>query len=108
MTDGWASISGGTDTSAVALSEFKVKFPEFEGLGDDPMIQRHLDDAETHIDRGLWGRWADQGVMLWAAHTLSMTPYGQNARMEKKGSKTSVYYQQWHDLVRKVVCGIPR
>lgn len=103
----WDNISGGPDTSPVSAAVFLVKFPEFAGLGDENMIAAHLADAENHVHRALWGKFADEGVMWWAAHTLACTPFGQNAKLQAKDGYT-VYLKQFDMLVRKVTSVVAR
>lgn len=73
---------------AVNVAAFKVSFPEFAKAGDT-LLEAHLAQAALEVDAGLWGVWADNGVMLTAAHSLAMSPFGMNARMVAKDGSTT-------------------
>lgn len=81
------------------LAAFKVQFPELRSAGD-PLLQAFLDAALLEIDLEIWGNLADQGQGYLAAHKLTLSPWGQNARLSTDGVTT---YQVHYENMRRMV-----
>lgn len=75
---------------SVTLADFRVRFPEFVNVSDG-LVQACIDEAVLEIDTEVWGDRAFVGVMYLAAHRLSLSPYGQGARLVGKDDKTTYY-----------------
>jgi len=83
----------------INVTSFKVKFPEF-GKADVGLIQSALDSASTQIDTTVWGAKADEGLAYLAAHTLALSPMGQNAKLVAKDGETTTYITHYKRLQR--------
>ncbi len=85
----------------MTLSEWRVSFPEFSGV-EDALIQNKLDQAAHEVDSWLFGRFFDTAHGYLAAHYLTQSPYGQNARMipSSQGSadNSSTYWKEYERL----------
>ena len=88
----------------VTVEEFIVQFEEFQDCPVD-FLQAYLDDAETCIDRSVWGDKGDIGQKYLAAHNIALSPFGQNARLIAKGAKTTTYFSRY-ETVRNQVASI--
>ncbi len=96
------------------LADFRVQFPEFEGVSDS-LVSSLLGAALLEIDPRVWGPYgvgsltkADQGQMYLAAHKLAISPWGQNARtfyVKEQGYSRSTYGQEYFLLMRGVSFG---
>ncbi len=62
---------------ALTPADFKVRFPEF-GETDDSRIQFWLNDAQLEVGESAWGDLYEKGVMLLAAHFLSLDQINQD------------------------------
>ena len=62
---------------ALTPADFKIRFPEFV-LVDDARIQFWLDDAVFEVGEGAWGTMYEKGVMLLAAHLLTIDQNNQS------------------------------
>lgn len=89
---------------AVTLASFRVAFPEFEGA-DDSLVQAKLDEAVLALDERVFGARFDEAVRYRAAHTLAISPFGQNARLVAKDGSTT--YGTQFDAVCRACAGGP-
>jgi hypothetical protein len=85
------------------LTAFRVQFPEFAKV-PDALVQAHLDAADLEIDAEIWGVKADQGQGYLAAHKLTLSPFGQAARLVSKGEGTT-YFSHYNSLKHQVASG---
>lgn len=85
------------------VSTFCTQFPELANAGE-PMLQAFLDAADLEIDRKIWGAKADQGQAYLAAHKLTLSPWGQNARLVSTDGKTT-YAVHFESLQMQVTSG---
>lgn len=95
---------------AANYTSFVTQFPEFNGVPQS-MVQSWLDAAALEFNNRLWGIYLDQGIYLLAAHKLSISPFGNNARLqisEKQTGTHTVYWDQYIKLVRTVTGGVAR
>ena len=80
---------------ALTRDTFLLKFPEFTPT-PALTVAAHLADALLQIDAAIWGTKADIAQGYLAAHFLTLSPTGQNARMivQAKGvsTGTTVYW----------------
>jgi hypothetical protein len=90
----------------VTVAQFLEAYPDFENT-DQALIQSKLNLAAGRIATGTWGDLADEGNMALAAHLLSMSPSGENARLAKE-DRADVYERVWRQMVREVTMGAGR
>jgi hypothetical protein len=85
---------------------FKARWAEFTPT-PDATVTAVLAEAATYCDERLFGDRYDQAVGLYAAHLLSIAPFGQQARADGKGppGTDTTYLQQWTRLARAVAGG---
>ncbi len=88
---------------AVTRRSFLARYPNFEPASKI-MIDEALRDAVANVDTGIFGTKTDQAVALKAADILALSPFGQNARMQKKDGST-VWGQQFLALARSMTPG---
>jgi hypothetical protein len=86
------------------VSQFLAQFPEFENTNTKrpALVPAFLAAAELEIDRTVWLAKGDQGQMYLAAHKLSTSPFGNNARTSGESSTYLIEYQR---LVMQVSSG---
>jgi hypothetical protein len=88
------------------LSTWRAQFPEFK-LVADTQCQAFLNAAALEIDPDIWGDLTDQGVGYLAAHKLTMSPFGQGARLAAKDG-TTTYFTHYDGLRSAVTCAAYR
>lgn len=89
---------------AWTAATFKAARVEFAEIAD-AAVTAALSDATSELDSRLFGSTFDQAVGLLAAHKLSISPFGQQARLEAKaGDGTTTYLAEFNRLARKK-CG---
>lgn len=67
---------------------FRARWTEFAPTAD-AVVQAALDEATRRTDARLFGNRTDDAIGLRAAHNLSLSPGGQQARLEsEKGTTT--------------------
>ena len=74
----------------VDLPTFRNQFPEF-GNAPDSFIEAFLAAAALEIDTRYWGLKADQGQGYLAAHKITLSPWGQAARLVAKDGVTTYW-----------------
>ena len=85
-------------------ASFKEHNPEFASIADS-VVTLALSDAVSELDSRLFGDTFDQAVRWQAAHNLSVSPFGQSARLDAKGGDgTTTYLAKLNALARKK-CG---
>ena len=89
---------------AVALADFRKRFPEFR-TADDSLVLEVLEEAALEVDEGVWGKKADKGIAMLCAHRLAVSPMGQQARMVNKKDGTTTYGKQYREMLRQVTSG---
>lgn len=90
---------------AWTAATFRAARPEFAEIAD-AVVTLALSDAASEVDSRVYGTTYDQAVSLLAAHKLSITPYGQGARLEpKSGDGTTTYLAEFERLTRKKAGG---
>lgn len=77
---------------------FKARWTEFEPTAD-ALVESALAEAARSTDARLFGEKTDDGVGLLAAHLLSISPQGQQARLESSEAETT-YSRERARLVR--------
>jgi hypothetical protein len=82
------------------VADFKTRRPEFNPV-DVAVVQGALDEAARECDPRLFGDRFDDAVSLLAAHKLSVSPFGQQARLESDDTKTT-YWVEFERIVRQV------
>lgn len=82
-------------------ASFKAVRLEFAEIAD-ATVTLALSDAASELDARVFGDTHDQAVGLLAAHKLSVSPFGQQARLEPKtGDGTTTYLAELQRLTRK-------
>lgn len=85
-------------------ASFKAANQEFAQIAD-AAVELALSDAVSELDARLFGDTFDQAVRWQAAHNLSVSPFGQQARLDAKGGDgTTTYLAKLNALTRKK-CG---
>ena len=91
--------------AAWTAASFKAARQEFANIAD-AAVTLALSDATSELDPRVFGDTFDQAVGLLAAHKLSVSPYGQQARLEPKtGDGTTTYHAELQRLTRKKAGG---
>lgn len=85
-------------------AEFLVRYPEFVRI-PTTLIDARIADAAERVDAATWDTEYAHGVCLWAAHLLSISPSGQNARLASDKADTT-YARAFAEAVVRVTCGI--
>lgn len=62
--------------AAPTPADFKTRFPEWAAI-DDSRIQFFIDDAVLEVGAGPWGTLYEKGVLLLAAHFLTLDQIAQ-------------------------------
>jgi len=91
---------------AVSVHRFRKAFPEFRDTSDE-LCEQKLSAAALRIAPSVWETQTDQGVMVLAAHLLSISPSGEKARLAADPQKT-VYQIEWERMKREVAFGYGR
>jgi len=84
---------------ALTRTQFLTRHPEFSRT-DGTQIDIALADAVNAIDETVLGAEFDRACALHAAHSLSLSPAAQKARLNAWSSDTP-YSQQLSELLRK-------
>lgn len=84
---------------SVTVSAFQARRPEFAPTDAD-VVQVAIDEAARECDPRVFGDRIDDAVSLLAAHKLSISPFGQQARQESKDTKTT-YWEEFQRMVRQ-------
>jgi len=87
----------------LTYEQFIAKFPEFQNT-DRTLVLAHLADALLEIDSSIWGPKLAVAQGYLAAHTLTLSPFGQNVRMAAKDG-TTTYNTHYKRLQRQVSSG---
>lgn len=87
----------------LSLAAFRVRYNEFE-VYSDALCTAAIAEAAEECDPRIFGATTgvDIAVGLLAAHKLSISPGGQQARLEAKGGDgTTTYLAEWNRLAQK-------
>lgn len=91
------------------VDTFRTAFPEFAST-DAGLVQAKLTEAALSIDPNVWRLKATVGQGYLAAHLITLSPKGQNARMvvtTKEGTQaTTTYWGHFKRLQREVTRGM--
>lgn len=85
-------------------AQVKARFPEF-GQVPDSTIQQTIDGAAWEFSARVWGTLLSEGMYYLVAHKLTMSPFGQQARLAAKSGQTTTYWQEYQRLMMIVSCG---
>jgi len=72
----------------LTAASFKRRFAEFDETSDE-LVELALSEAENITDERVFGDTYKQAVWLQAAHILSISPGGMQARLEAKDGSTT-------------------
>ena len=91
-------------------STFKARWAEFAPCSDS-LVDAALAEALEEVDERVYGAKADAAVGLLAAHKLSISPQGQQSRLDPKaqqdGPHGTTTYGCEFDGLAKIVGGGP-
>ena len=85
-------------------TSFKTRWTDFAPTSD-ALVQSALDEAARRTDERVFGTRYDDAVGLLAAHNLSISPFGQQARLETDKGETT--YMTALKLLRRERAGGP-
>lgn len=71
----------------VTLSDFRIRFPEFDEVLDE-RVQIFLDDANEDLSLPAWGKYYDRGVYYLTAHRLTLANASQTSSTFATSSKS--------------------
>jgi hypothetical protein len=91
---------------SVSVLQFKRSYPEFKDT-DPALVEEKLVAAESRTNQSVFGDNATQGIMLLAAHLLSISPSGEMLRLRKENRVTN-YQMELERLRREVTMGVGR
>lgn len=77
----------------LTTAQFKTRWTEFAETSDE-LVQETLDEAYLRTDSRLFGARTDKAAGLLAAHLLSISPQGQQARLESKDGSTNYWAER--------------
>lgn len=82
------------------IAQFLAAYPEFRTTYErvPGMVENALEIGALHTGLEAFGSAYAQGVMMYAAHTLALSPYGEALRIQSTEGPTSVYFQRWKNL----------
>lgn len=95
---------------AVTYDSFIEAFPEFEEA-KKKLVEAKIAEATRRVDPEVFRTKADDAIGYLAAHLLSMSPFGQHARLIPKNAKPTrddaltTYEREYRALVRSVASG---
>lgn len=84
---------------SVSVTKFLIDFPEFKRV-DRLLVSRKLKEAERTTFESVWGDNYALGLMLQAAHLISISPLGQQARLIEGEESGTTYEEQRKTLAR--------
>jgi hypothetical protein len=84
-------------------ASFKARWAEFAST-PDATVEAALAEAGRRCSAAVFGDRHDDAVGLRAAHLLSVSPFGQQARLESDKAET-VYMAEWRQLARECAGG---
>jgi hypothetical protein len=91
---------------AVSVHRFRKAFPEFD-RSEDELCAQKIAEATARISATTWGTRADLGIMYLAAHLLSRSPEGEQARL-KAENRVDTYMIEWQRMKLEVTAGVGR
>lgn len=76
---------------ALDVATFVDKFPEFDEIGaiSPATVEQAIADAKHFCSASIWGSRYESAVLYKAAHLLAMSPFGEGARLDKKGEQST-------------------
>lgn len=87
------------------LADFRVMFPEFNGVVDD-MINLALADAADRVSPGVYKNQLGRAHGLMAADILVASNWGQAARLNAKKADGKTTYSAQLDKIRSERAGL--
>ena len=89
---------------AWTAASFKEHNPEFASIAD-AVVTLALSDAVSELDSRLFGDTFDQAVRWQAAHNLSVSSFGKQARLDAKGGDGATTYSAKLAVLARKRCG---
>lgn len=93
---------------ALSRANFLIRFPEFGDGGvsgqeraPEELIDDALARAASRVSDAIWTDLADEGIGYLAAHLISISPWGQQARLvPAQPDGTTTYWAAYMALLR--------
>lgn len=94
---------------AVTVASLRADRPEFDPTAE-AVVQAAITAAEREVDPAVFGEKTDEAVSLLAAHKLSISPFGQQARLAPKAQGgglhgSTIYGVEYDALTRQCAGG---
>jgi hypothetical protein len=85
---------------AIVAADFVAAFPEFDEINTlvPTSVSSALARASSYCDPVVWGDRYQDAVFVKAAHLLSMTAFGENARIDAK--QATAYGVTFKEMLR--------
>lgn len=64
---------------AVTTASFLASYPDFANVTES-VVDAKVAEAIRRVDTEIWGDKADDGIMLWTAHLLTLSQFGRHGR----------------------------
>jgi hypothetical protein len=84
----------------VTFASLTARFPEFANT-ESAVVTAAIAEATEECDERVFGDSYDHAVALLAAHKLSVSPYGQQARLKADADGRTTYLAEWERLARR-------
>lgn len=91
---------------SVSVTSFREAYPDFRGTST-PLIAAKIKAAKLKVAPRIWGTRADEGVMLYTAHLLSISPSGEQSRLKLENRGTE-YKTEFEEMRRAAAFGVGR
>jgi Protein of unknown function (DUF4054) len=90
----------------IAPADLAARFPEFGPTVTDfpAAVQAAIDEAYIRCDARVFNTRIDDAAAYMAAHLLSISSYGQQARLQSDKA-SSTYLAEWERLAQSVAVG---
>ena len=86
-------------------AQIRARFPEFTNAPDS-LLQATIDGVTPEFDPKVWGAYLQEGMYWLVAHKLTLSPFGQQARISSKVGNTTTYQQEYMRLLSVVATGV--
>lgn len=87
-------------------ARFLQDYPEFKNTAVE-LIDKKIQSATKRINATVWADLTNDGIMVLAAHLLSVAPEGEQSRL-KKENRVTTYQLEWERMKREVTLGLGR
>ncbi len=88
----------------IELAGFRVRFPEFKAV-DDGYLEAKITDASERLSPAVFGARTNEAHAWLSAHLAASAPWGYQARLQGRDDGSTVYSEQFNQLVRECAAG---